>query len=157
MLPIGRAIQAWRAERGWTQEKLSHESGVPRPNLSLIEQGARDLTLSTLRRLAQALGVRPGILADGAAPSSSPPQKWTRENLDRIARALSGLKTPLNVGEKKAAAMIRPLISQKMRLKKIAQRGARREKRNLIAIKQQFEPAEIKNLLNRVEKLSSPS
>ena len=69
-----------------TQAELARASHIPRPNLSTIERGDRDVTLRTLRALALALDVTPGTLADGVSPhqSSSP---LRREAMERIAAA----------------------------------------------------------------------
>ena len=145
MLPTGRAITLWRFEKGLTQAGLAQRSGVPRPNLSLIEQGARDVTVSTVRRLADALGIRAGILVDGIPPSDYPTRRWTREELDRIARGLAGLPVRLSADEKKAAAMIRSLFEK-------TRRGVRQQKQSFLAAKLIFGPVLFQNLLGRIEK-----
>ena len=86
MLPFGETVLAWRLARGMTQAALARAAGVPRPNLSAIERGDREITLKTLRALALALDVRPGILADGVAPASGLPVLG-RPALERVARA----------------------------------------------------------------------
>jgi transcriptional regulator with XRE-family HTH domain len=99
MLPFGETILAWRLERRMTQAQLAKAAGIPRPNLSAIERGDREVTLRTLRALAIALGVRPGVLADGASPGQGAPP-LARAALERIAAAahagddLSGLSDP---------------------------------------------------------------
>ncbi|GEM_PF-1110290 len=157
MLSIGRVICLWRTERKLTQEDLARLSGVARPNLCLIERGARDLTLVTLRRLAQALRIPPGTLADGIPPVRFHP-RWSRENLDRMAGYLAGKHPILSNRERQAANAIRPLISQKIRLGKGLSQGdsfrrhARKESRSLMAAKCEFDDAEIKSLLARLDK-----
>lgn len=68
-----------------TQAALARAARVPRPNLSAIERGDRDVTLRTLRALALALDVLPGVLANGTPPRDLVP--LTREGMERIARA----------------------------------------------------------------------
>lgn len=161
MLPAGRTLKLWRREKGFSQEELARQSGIPRPNLSRIEQGSRDMTLATLRRLAAALDIRAGILADGVPPESAAPEKrWSREELDRMARYLAGFSVKLTPREKESAELLRPLILQKIRLKKIEhsrstlQRGQTlREGSALIAAKSKFQRSEIQSLLNRLDKL----
>jgi transcriptional regulator with XRE-family HTH domain len=86
MQPLGTTVMAWRLARGMTQAALAHAARVPRPNLSAIERGDRDVTLRTLRALAVALDVRPGVLADGEPPHATAPP-LTRAAMERVARA----------------------------------------------------------------------
>lgn len=158
MLSIGKVICLWRTERKLTQKELAHLSGVARPNLCLMEQGARDLTLSTLRRLAQALRIRTGTLADCIPPERFVRAGWSRKSLDRMAGYLAGAALRLSSRERKAANAIRPLISQKIRLGRGSakedsfRRRARKETRSLMAAKCQFDEMEIKSLLSRIDK-----
>ena len=86
MVPFGEAVLAWRLARQMTQAQLAEAARVARPNLSAIERGARDVTLKTVRALALALGVRPGVLVDGIAPGADAPAMG-RATLERVARA----------------------------------------------------------------------
>ena len=149
MLPIGRTIYLWRLKQELSQEELASRAGLPRPNLSSIEQGARDVTLSTLRRLAQALGVRTGILADGVPPPSYQPRSWSRESLNRLAHSLAGDKVRLNAQEKRTASLLQPLFN------KAARRGARKAEQSLLVAKCLFGQAAFSNLLSRIEKVRS--
>ena len=87
MVPFGRCILLWRLHRGLSQAALAQKTGIPQPNLSDIERGERDVSLRTLRALAQALDVTPGVLADGIAPKANPEQALSRDQLERIAQA----------------------------------------------------------------------
>jgi transcriptional regulator with XRE-family HTH domain len=86
-----------------TQAELAARAGIPRSNLCAVERGIREVTLMTLRALAAALDVRPGVLADGLGPhrTEAPPQPLSRQDLERIAEAVvtgaSG-KTPTEDG-----------------------------------------------------------
>ncbi|MES1205193.1 MAG: helix-turn-helix transcriptional regulator [Pseudomonadota bacterium] len=97
MLPFAETVLAWRLFRGLTQAQLARAAGVPRPNLSAVERGEREVTLKTLRALAAALDVRPGVLADGEAPTAGLP--LGRASLERIARAAAGGTTLANARE----------------------------------------------------------
>lgn len=55
---IGSRIVEARKAKGMSQEKLASESGVDRSHMGFIEQGRRRPTVSTLHRVAQALGVK---------------------------------------------------------------------------------------------------
>lgn len=156
MFPIGRTILLWRMERKLSQAELARTSGIPRPNLSVIEQGGRDVTLTTLRRLALALGVAPGILADGIPPPAGP-HPWTREGLDRLARYLAGEKIRLSPDEKDTAELLKPLVQTKMTgssspSRASWRRSARTEEKCLARIKSRFRREELRSLLNRLEK-----
>ena len=86
MLPIGKAVYLWRVERGLTQEQLAHATGISRPNLSGLERGKQEVSLRSLRLLAEALQVTPGVLVDGLPPLAlKGPLEFSREELDRIA------------------------------------------------------------------------
>jgi transcriptional regulator with XRE-family HTH domain len=50
-------VQAWRERRGWSLRKLGERSGVAYPNIQRIETGTLSPTVTTLVRLARALGV----------------------------------------------------------------------------------------------------
>ena len=86
MQPFGETVLAWRLTRGMTQAELAASARIPRPNLSAIERGGREVTLKTLRALAMALNVRPGILADGISPAEGA-RPLSRTRMERIARA----------------------------------------------------------------------
>jgi len=89
MAPFAETVLAWRLERRLTQAQLARAAGMARSNLSAVERGDREVTLKTLRALALALGVRPGVLADGVLPGSLA-APLTRAALERVARAAAG-------------------------------------------------------------------
>lgn len=86
MWPFSETVLLWRLHRGLTQAELATASGVSRPNLSAIERGEREVTLSTLRALACALGTSPGALADGRSPYGEP-LSLSRNDLEKVAQA----------------------------------------------------------------------
>lgn len=57
-LPIGTALRRLRTAAGMTQEQLALESGVQRNFISLIETGQNQPTISTIVKLARALGMK---------------------------------------------------------------------------------------------------
>ena len=57
-------LKALRARQGLTQEQLAEKSGVSRTYLARLETGRQDPTLSTLEKLAKALGVKAGRLLE---------------------------------------------------------------------------------------------
>jgi transcriptional regulator with XRE-family HTH domain len=57
-LPFGAALRRVRRAAGLSQEQLGLESGVQRNFISLIELGQNQPTISTISKLARALGMR---------------------------------------------------------------------------------------------------
>ena len=65
---VGRNIRRLRRERGLSQEDLADEIGVHRTYMGGVERGERNLTLRSLERLAERLGVSPlSLLEDTGA------------------------------------------------------------------------------------------
>ena len=54
---LARNLRRIRLERGLTQERLSHESGVMQSHLSEIEAGKRNASIDVIGAVALALGV----------------------------------------------------------------------------------------------------
>ncbi len=61
-LAFGRVLRRHRRARGLSQEQLSLESGVQRNFISLIELGQNQPTISTVLKLADALGISGSLL-----------------------------------------------------------------------------------------------
>jgi XRE family transcriptional regulator, regulator of sulfur utilization len=60
MAPVERVamrVRALRERRGWTQERLAEKAGISRGYLARLETARQDPKLSTLEKLARALGV----------------------------------------------------------------------------------------------------
>jgi transcriptional regulator with XRE-family HTH domain len=64
--PIGEQLRAWRAARGLSQVALAEKAGVVPVLVARLELGQTDPRLSTLRKLAAALGVTLVELVDNA-------------------------------------------------------------------------------------------
>lgn len=62
---FARNVACARRRLHITQEDVSDRSGVHPTEVSRIENGERDVRISTVFRLAAALEVRPGELLDG--------------------------------------------------------------------------------------------
>lgn len=58
----GANIRAYRRERGVSQEELANVLGVHRTYMGGVERGERNLTLRSLERLAERMGVDPVTL-----------------------------------------------------------------------------------------------
>lgn len=62
---FGKVLREQRLAAGLSQERLGLEADVDRTFVGLLERGGRQPTLSTLWRLAEALGVMPSeIICD---------------------------------------------------------------------------------------------
>ena len=61
-IALGRALREFRLAAGLSQEQLALTSGVQRNFISLIETGQNQPTITTIFKLAGALGVKPSEL-----------------------------------------------------------------------------------------------
>ena len=62
---FARNLREHRQRAGLSQERLGFRANLHRTEISLLERGAREPRLSTIVRLARALGVEPSDLLDG--------------------------------------------------------------------------------------------
>lgn len=116
-LPFSQNLLLWRHARRLTQAQLAARAHVPQPNLSDIERGTRDVSLRTLRALAAALSVRPGILADGVPPQAAAGTvRTTRQALERIAEAVVNPAVKVSAAEKDVVELLKPLVRQRLRV-----------------------------------------
>jgi transcriptional regulator with XRE-family HTH domain len=154
MLPFGQTVLLWRAARGLTQAQLAEASGVPRPNLSAIERGAREVSLRTIRALAAALSINPGTLVDGQSPQPASTLSFSRQEMDRIAHAaVRGEQLP-NHEENTVALEMRELSRPRLEAAGIVvprtTRGRRMQTRQELSIRHHLPPAVLKSLLERM-------
>ena len=113
---FGQTVLLWRLERGLTQAVLAQRATLPRPNLSDIERGKREVSLKTIRALALALDVSPGILVDGRAPGEDlKSSRLSREAMERIAQAAAKNKRLPNIEENDLASLIRVQVQSRLR------------------------------------------
>ena len=61
-LKFGERVRSARDAAGWTQEDLAHATGLAVVQISRIERGVREVRLTTILRLVEALGVEPNEL-----------------------------------------------------------------------------------------------
>lgn len=54
---VGRNLRAYRLAKGLSQEAFADQLGVHRTYMGGLERGERNLTLKSLERLAETLGV----------------------------------------------------------------------------------------------------
>ena len=55
---IGVTIRAIRLQRGWTQDEFGDLSGLNRAHVGEIERGESNVTIQTLKTIADTLGVK---------------------------------------------------------------------------------------------------
>ncbi len=155
MNPVGQTISFWRMKKGLTQAIVAKRSGVSRPNLSAIEQGARDLTVQTLRRIAAALGVTPGTLVDGfRSEPMDAPEKRDRYSLDRIARIGAGQSLKSSGAERRIAQDLASIMKSKTQnhAEKKNANNIRSQSAAIWRLKTEIGPAVFRHLIRRVEK-----
>lgn len=54
---LGRYLRSVREKKGWSQEDLAYECGVHRTYIGAVERGEYNVTLLTLRRITDTLGI----------------------------------------------------------------------------------------------------
>ncbi|MEN8263754.1 MAG: helix-turn-helix transcriptional regulator [Nitrospirota bacterium] len=151
MLTFGDTILLWRLHRSFSQERLADLSNLPRPNLSDIEKGKRDVTLPTIRSLAIALNVSPGTLVNAEPPK---PEQWkkdlTRESMERIANSVARGTYPGDSGERHIAALLKEVLHCNLQSVQTRRRHlplpGRRSDRSWLLLRALY-PAEILNSL----------
>lgn len=62
---LGQRLRSERKRLGISQEELARRAGLDRTYVSKIERGERNVTLSTVEKLADALKVNPSELLNG--------------------------------------------------------------------------------------------
>lgn len=55
---LGATVRRLRVERGWSQDVLADRSGLHRAHIGEIERGQTNVTLQTLKTLADTFNVR---------------------------------------------------------------------------------------------------
>ena len=148
MAPFGETVLAWRLVRGMTQADLARTAGIPRPNLSAIERGDREVTLKTLRALAVALDVRPGRLVDGDLPGREV-TPLTRERLERVSRAVASGRTLSDPRENALADRLTAVTSSRRRAP-AGRRPTRASTRAYLLLKGMEDDATLASLFDRV-------
>jgi len=156
MLPFSETLRLWRLERGLTQETLARRVRIPRPNLSAIERGRREVSLPTLRALACGLNLRPGILADGIAPGEAlEPVALSRVALERIAEAVVHNRKAPNRAEQTVVDLLRQVITHRTQAAQPWQRRGRGSGRRCdtawTRLQARCGPEAVRSLIQRID------
>jgi len=72
-------IRLLRVEKGWSQERLAHETGLDRTYVSGVERSTWNVALENIGRFAQALGVEPWTLLKPPDQAIKPARKTARK------------------------------------------------------------------------------
>jgi len=157
MLPFGETVLSWRLARGMSQADLAQAASMSRPNLSAVERGNREVTLGTLRRLAVALGVLPGVLANG-----EPPVRMSvplgRAALERIAGAAARGTPTASKRERRLSALLAQAASARIAGRDAPARGrtatkprsTRNAARAYLMLRATTTPAVVASLVDRL-------
>ena len=62
---IGETVRALRRKKGWSQDVFADRSGLNRAHVGEIERGESNVTVQTLKIIADTLGVRIADLVKG--------------------------------------------------------------------------------------------
>lgn len=88
-------IREIREAQGLTQEQLAERAGTTAATISRLETQTRQLTLDWMRRIAQALRVRPEVLIASAALAQNESDVEPYFSSDRAVPSLSGVGVAL--------------------------------------------------------------
>ena len=113
MLQTGDLIYLKRLEKGLTQSELAEKARVPQSNLSDIEKGKRDITVSTLRKIAAGLDAHPrDFFEDEELPKQG---QMSRHKIEHLAGIIAGKKAPIHPDEKELAGLFQAVLPKRGR------------------------------------------
>lgn len=116
LVAIGEQIKILRIARGWTQRQLGDFVGMTSASIYLIEKGSQNSTITTLRRIATALGVSVGTLLPdeqrGIGLSSELLNDWC-DATEKLANNLRGRLNEAADDIDKAVRLYRDLIGKR--------------------------------------------
>jgi len=90
---LGRNVRWLRLKRGWTLEELADRAGMHANYLGDVERGRRNVSVSSLEKIARGLGVEPSALLKGAekpAPNAAEPLYSEARRFLSLVRDRSG-------------------------------------------------------------------
>lgn len=115
-MEIGVKIYLGRRQKGLSQKELSARAGIPQPNLSNIEKGKQDVTVSTLQKIASALDMS---MADFFREPAWLPTKvgkfFTRARLEKLAAAVVWGSERLSAEERSIVERLKQILPAKKR------------------------------------------
>jgi transcriptional regulator with XRE-family HTH domain len=94
---LGRSLRSLRSAAGLSQEAFADQLGIHRTYVGGLERGERNVTLQTVERIAELLGVPALSLLDGtasAATATPTTGRSRRASTSRASRAAAAGRTP---------------------------------------------------------------
>ena len=146
MFEVGYRIGRLRQNKGWTQEELASRSGIRQANLSKIERGVQDLTVSTLLRICSSLDIPAAAVFD-ESPAEKPSFSWTRPALEEVAKAVvRGTVRGLKKEKKEMVELLKDVIPGLRR-----RVSSKRAYQSWYQLRKKLSGQEIRTLLERVQ------
>lgn len=144
MRHLGFNISEYRNRKKWTQAELARKACIAQANLSNIEKGKRDLTVSTLIRIADALEISIVELFEDTTPPRE--LKLNRINIERLAEVILSphVKAPAEI--RAWAGLFREVLLQGN-----SRASSNKIQKTWLKLRQQFSSSEIRGVSERVE------
>lgn len=108
MFSHGQKLYLLRIRKGLTQAQVSARSGIRQANLSNIEKGKHDPTVTTFLNLCAALDVSPQEAFEEDSPSEPP--ALGRASAERIAKGVLDPEFKITSEEREIADLLRNVI-----------------------------------------------
>jgi CheY-like chemotaxis protein/DNA-binding XRE family transcriptional regulator len=86
--PFGASVRTWRSRLGISQEELAGRAGLHRTYICDVERGARNVTLRSIEKLAQALEISVSTLLAYARQPQSPGSRAEEFAADEMVNIL---------------------------------------------------------------------
>lgn len=144
MLSPGIKIYEYRLSLKMSQGDLAQKAGLAQANLSNIEKGKRDLTVSTLLRIASALEVKPSQLIDTPVPESG--LELSRGKIEKLAEVILNPQIKASHELKEWAELFRQILPESNLRSSVKKTGLAWAK-----LRQRLTSSEIKGILDRVK------
>lgn len=146
MLTVGQNLQLERIRRGVSQTELSRRTGIAQANLSNIENGKQDITVSTLLQICLALGVQPASVLNTPRRSQTK-LRLTRARLEKIAASVVGNLLPTSKEDREIVHLLR----KNMRLDRSRGISSKDTAIHWANLRQRLTDEEIRALRQRIE------
>lgn len=145
MLTVGPKLYLERVRIGISQAELSRRTGIAQANLSNIENGKQDITVSTLLQICMALGIKASHVLEPSA-ADRPRTRFSRARLERIAAAVVKGRLPSSKEDREIVRLFRnPIVGHNRKI------PSKETTLYWASLRQQLTGAEIETLRQRVE------
>ncbi len=115
MIPIGSQIYLRRLEQNLTQAELAKKVGIPQPNLSNIEKGKHDITVSTLRKIAVAFNIHPAEFFKDTGEGLQ--SHLSRRKIEQIAKKVAEEPNPSHRQKDSLVSLYQKVLPYKGRVR----------------------------------------